>query len=150
MPPQAHTKAPLERSVPHEQAMLCSTCYRIGLDADGLNGLMTEDFDFHLKDSYSSLKQSAEAGCDCCSLVMESLESSEKDNTKRGGPIKICREGGVMSVRRPCVMFVRRPYIDDITVHIGGEPDTPRLRIFTTDGIVYLFFHMKRLTKRRG
>ena len=122
--------------------MLCAACRCIGLDADGLNGLLTENFNFHLKDSYSSLKQSAEAGCDCCLLVMESLESSERDNTKRGGPITIRREGNVMSVRPP--------YIDDITVHIGGEQDRPQLRIFTTDGMVYLFLRTKQLTKRRG
>ena len=68
--------------VTHEEDMLCAACRRIGLDADGLNGLMSKDFKFHLKDSYSSLKQSAEAGCDCCALVMEALESSEKDNAK--------------------------------------------------------------------
>src|SRR5436190_23204549 len=42
----------------HEKDMLCAVCRCIGLDADGANGLMREDFDFHLKDSYSSLRQS--------------------------------------------------------------------------------------------
>ena len=120
--------------------MLCTVCRCIGLDADGANGLMREDFDFHLKDSYSSLKQSAEAGCDCCALVMESLEHWGKDNTKRGGPITLRRGEHLQSVRSP--------YIDDIEVHIGEER-IPRLRIFTTDGMIYLSFRMKLLTERR-
>jgi hypothetical protein len=121
--------------------MLCAVCRRIGLDADGANGLMREDFNFHLKDSYSSLKQSAETGCDCCALVMESLEHWKEDNTKRGGPITLRRD--------KYFKFVRSPYIDDIGVHIGGEEREPRLRIFTTDGMVYLSFRMKLLTERR-
>ncbi len=121
--------------------MLCAVCRCIGLDADGANGLMREDFDFHLKDSYSSLKQSAEAGCDCCALVMESVEHWQMDNTKRGGPVTLRRGENLESVRSP--------YIDDIEVHIGGEERIPRLRIFTTDGMVYLSFRMKLLTERR-
>ena len=121
--------------------MLCAVCRCIGLDADGANGLMRADFKFHLKDSYSSLKQSAEAGCDCCALVMESLEHREIDNTKRRGPITLRRDEDFKSVRSP--------YIDDIGVHIGREDRVPQLRIFTTDGMVYLSFRMKLLTERR-
>jgi hypothetical protein len=102
---------------------------------------MRKDFDFHLKDSYSSLKQSAEAGCDFCALVMESLEHWKYDNTKRGGPITLRSGENLKSVRSP--------YIDDIEVHIGGEEGIPRLRIFTTDGMVYLSFRMRPLTERR-
>jgi hypothetical protein len=121
--------------------MLCSDCYRIGLDADGANGLMTESFDFLLKDSYTLLKKSAEAGCDCCALVMESLETSERENFNRGGSIRLRRDGSFM--------FVKSPYIDDIAVH-GGEHGNSHLRIFTTDGTVFLLFCGRQLTQWRG
>ena len=103
---------------------------------------MSAGFNFQLKDTYSSLQKSAEAGCECCALVVESLESSDKESTTRGGPISLRRDG--------TVMFVRFPYIDAITVHIGEEPEKPQIRVFTAGGIVYLSICLKRLTKSRG
>jgi hypothetical protein len=111
--------------------MLCERCRCIALDADGPNGLLTETFSFELKDSYSSLKHSAEAGCECCAVVMDSLETDAPGKPNRRGPISLRKDGNVRAVMAP--------YIDDIGVHLEGQGNgIPLLRIFTTDGTVYV------------
>lgn len=106
--------------------MLCTDCSRIGLNADGVNGLMTESFDYRLKESYTLLEESANAGCDCCAIVMNSLVTPFREDIRLEDSVYLRRGVDMVSVQRP--------YLDDITIHFGAT--RTQLRIFTTDGNV--------------